>query len=304
LFKIEDGREQFYQWDIDRRLIISDAAISQVHFCNRTDECSLVCETYVENGKTLVNVPNILLQTDWRINVYAYDKNYTKHSAVFNVVKRSKPESYVYTETEILNYNTLLEMINNIEGGGGSADVDLSDYYTKEETDDLIGKSIYHIDTQTFKNEINKPALEEIYKRLEYSRDNDLVVVDRQMGLFTEILRSGNTLKLRRLLNLDTAETVNVFFNPDGTLNEDVFPQLTYNNINAALVFINSNYSPTGEEIDVSSAIKYLNEKSVDVDLTDYALKSDIPDTSGFTTEEDVNELINTALGVIENGTY
>ena len=27
-------------------------------------------------------------------------------------------------------------------------------------------------------------------------------------------------------------------------------------------------------------------------------------DTSGFTTEEEVNTLINTALGVIENGSY
>ena len=52
-----------------------------------------------------------------------------------------------------------------------------------------------------------------------------------------------------------------------------------------------------------------------DVDLSEYAKKTDIPDTSGFTTmtaveekgyqtEDQVNALINTALGVIENGTY
>ena len=39
-------------------------------------------------------------------------------------------------------------------------------------------------------------------------------------------------------------------------------------------------------------------------DLSGYALKSEIPDTTGFTTEARVNELINAALGVIENGTY
>lgn len=37
---------------------------------------------------------------------------------------------------------------------------------------------------------------------------------------------------------------------------------------------------------------------------SDYALKSEIPDVSGFQTEEQVNTLINQALGVIENGTY
>lgn len=39
-------------------------------------------------------------------------------------------------------------------------------------------------------------------------------------------------------------------------------------------------------------------------DLSGYALKTEIPDVSGFQTEAQVNALINTALGVIENGTY
>ena len=32
MFKIYDGREQFYQWDLDRKLIVEDAAITEVHF--------------------------------------------------------------------------------------------------------------------------------------------------------------------------------------------------------------------------------------------------------------------------------
>jgi 3-dehydroquinate dehydratase len=181
LFQIYDGRSQFYQWDIDRKLIVEDAEITQVHFCNRTGDCSLVCETYVEDGLTLVNVPNILLQTDWRINVYAYDRNYTKFSKQFDVVRRSKPESYVYTETEILNYQDLLDKMTAIENDIGEvvedyvkehgivvdlegyateeyvneaiaaidipeADVDLSDYYTKSETDAAISEAIGNLD--------------------------------------------------------------------------------------------------------------------------------------------------------------
>lgn len=138
MFKIEDGRNSFFQWDIDRRLIIDDETVNEVHFCNRTDECSLVCEVYEENGKRLVNVPNILLQTDWRIKVYAYDSKYTKHCATYDVVKRTKPADYVYTETETLNYNSLLERIETLEGG--SIDVDLSGYYTKEEVDNAIAE--------------------------------------------------------------------------------------------------------------------------------------------------------------------
>jgi hypothetical protein len=130
---------------LDRKLIVEDAEITQVHFCNRTEDCSLVVESYEQDGLTLVNVPNILLQQDWRINVYAYDENYTKFSKQFDVVRRSKPESYVYTETEVLNYNVLLERMEGIEDNMGEAiedyfiknpiEVDLSDYYKKEETD-------------------------------------------------------------------------------------------------------------------------------------------------------------------------
>ena len=118
MFKIFDGRENFYQWDLNRKLIVEDATINEVHFCNGTDSCSLVVMVYEEEGKRLANVPNILLQNDWRINVYGYDKSYTKHSAAFKVIKRSKPEDYVYTETEIKRYDDLKARIDEIEKQG------------------------------------------------------------------------------------------------------------------------------------------------------------------------------------------
>lgn len=115
MFKIQDGRTQFYQWDIDRKLIINDTSVTEVHFCNRTDNCSLVCEVFEEDGKRVVNVPNILLQNDWKIRVYAYDSKYTKHSAVYNVIARSKPADYVYTETELKNYADLEARLTALE---------------------------------------------------------------------------------------------------------------------------------------------------------------------------------------------
>lgn len=161
MFKIYDGRDKFYQWDLDRQLVIDDPTVTQVHFCNRTDDFSLVCEVYQQDGLNLVNVPNILLQEDWRINVYAYDVNYTKYSETFEVERKSKPENYVYTETEILNYETLAEKIKQIDTDIGQSvedyltenpvTVDLSDYYTKAEVDAKIpeiganGKSAYEI---------------------------------------------------------------------------------------------------------------------------------------------------------------
>lgn len=120
MFKILDGRSQFYQWDLDRKVIVEDASVNEVHFCNRTDDCSLICEVYELDGLRVADVPNIMLQEDWRINVYAYDNNYTKHADVFEVVRRSKPADYVYTETEIKNYDDLYERVEQIEKNGVS----------------------------------------------------------------------------------------------------------------------------------------------------------------------------------------
>ena len=101
MFRIKDGREHFYQWDLNRQIIIDDPGIEEVHFCNRTENCALICKTYTENGATVADVPNVLLQSDWRIRVYGWDGNATRYDKYFDVKPRSKPADYYYTETDI-----------------------------------------------------------------------------------------------------------------------------------------------------------------------------------------------------------
>lgn len=67
----------------------------------------------------IADVPNILLQEDWDITVYAFDQDYTEYSQIIKVIPRTKPDDYVYTETEVLNYNTLSERINEVEANIG-----------------------------------------------------------------------------------------------------------------------------------------------------------------------------------------
>ena len=106
MIKIYDGRESLYQWDLDRKVIISDPTVTEIHFCNKTSDCSLV--TNVHDG--IADIPNILLQTDWPINVYAYCGDcYTKEHTTFKVNRRSKPEDYVYTETEVKRWEDIAE---------------------------------------------------------------------------------------------------------------------------------------------------------------------------------------------------
>lgn len=125
MFKIYNDRDRLWQWDTGQRLIVSDElSCSEVHFCNGTSDCSLVCEIYEEDGLRFVNIPNILLQTDHLLKVFAYvcngDDQHTEHAEMFAVYKRSKPDDYIYTETEIKSYERLSERIDELEKNGVS----------------------------------------------------------------------------------------------------------------------------------------------------------------------------------------
>lgn len=120
MFSIYDGREKFYQWDLNRKLIVYEPTIKEVHFSNCLCERARKCETYTEGNITLVDVPNELLQEYLDIYVYGYDGESTKHSAVFDVVKRTKPADYIYTPTERETWEELEERIEELEKNGGS----------------------------------------------------------------------------------------------------------------------------------------------------------------------------------------
>lgn len=122
MFKIEDGRDRFYQWDLNRKLIVEDNTIPQVHFSNAIGDTA-----YVVNAVDgVAPVPNILLQQDCPLLVYGYDGEATKHTATFEVVGRNKPEDYIYSEEEIKNYDALEKRIEELEKGGGGSGSDIS----------------------------------------------------------------------------------------------------------------------------------------------------------------------------------
>ena len=110
MFTLEDGREQLYQWDLDRRIIVNDPNICEVHFCNRTSDCSLVVETYTENNIVYANIPNILLQDARPIRAYAYcDDKYTLTEQQFTVKARTQPSDYIYQETDVIRWEKIAD---------------------------------------------------------------------------------------------------------------------------------------------------------------------------------------------------
>lgn len=164
MFKIQDGRENFVQWDLNRKIFVEDESITQVHFANLSNQNALVTE--VKNH--LADVPNVLLQDYGTILIYGCDGNYTKYSDAYRVLRREKPDNYVYTETEVLNYNNLLKRLDNLEGNidkiiadylrENPPQVDLSGYATKEYVDNAIA-AITAVDLSNYYTKAETEAL-------------------------------------------------------------------------------------------------------------------------------------------------
>lgn len=124
IFKIYDGRTNFWQWDTKQKLIVLDASISEVHFSNRGMDHSIKRSVYMNSeGIRVCNVPDDILQLPRNLVAYAYANGRTVKSVKFAVIKRPIPAGYVSDQSEELeNVNRRLELLENvlkdIEHGG------------------------------------------------------------------------------------------------------------------------------------------------------------------------------------------
>ena len=100
IFKIFDGRNNFWQWDTSQKLIVLDDTITEVHFSNRDMTYAIAKPVYERDGKRLCNIPDTILQIPRNLIAYATDGNGTKKSVMFAVTKRQIPTGYVVDETE------------------------------------------------------------------------------------------------------------------------------------------------------------------------------------------------------------
>lgn len=99
MLTLNGGRNELWQWDTGSKLTV-DADCSQVHFSNKVFGRSI--DVDVVDGVAII--PDILLQTDKDLNVWAFvgtaENGYTKISKTFKVNRRNKPSDYVFTPPE------------------------------------------------------------------------------------------------------------------------------------------------------------------------------------------------------------
>ena len=114
MLTLNDGRSELWQWDTKRKLTV-DAECSQVHFSNKVFGRSI--DVDVTDGVAII--PDILLQTDKDLNVWAFvgtaENGYTKISKTFKVNRRNKPADYVFTPTEQTTLAELSGRLDKIE---------------------------------------------------------------------------------------------------------------------------------------------------------------------------------------------
>ena len=118
-----------YQWEKGRKVRVNQkrgVTIDSVDFSHEGDKDALVVKPREEGGIIVADIPNILLQDDRNIVAYTVmasaDGVETLQDDVFRVRQRAKPSDYVYTEVEILNYETLEKRINKLEEEGVSVE--------------------------------------------------------------------------------------------------------------------------------------------------------------------------------------
>ncbi len=109
IFKIYDGRTNFWQWDTKQKLIILDDRITEVRFSNRNMEHSKRRPVYTDNdGVRICNVPDVLLQLPKNLIAYACIKQddgtcSTVKAVKFAVMQQPIPTDYVCEQDAIID---------------------------------------------------------------------------------------------------------------------------------------------------------------------------------------------------------
>lgn len=128
IFKIYDGRTNFWQWDTKQKLIVLDERVTEVRFSNRNMEHSKRRPVYTDkDGVRICNVPDLLLQLPKNLIAYACVKGengccHTIKAVKFAVYQQPIPTDYIceqdaVIEDILLRLEVLETLLKDVESG-------------------------------------------------------------------------------------------------------------------------------------------------------------------------------------------
>ena len=113
---------ELYQWDTGRVVKVvpdENVTVHEVHFSTKRMDYAYVLKTYVEDGVTYCAIPNIILQQSNRLLCYEVCQNSDGEETIadtyFDIIKRNRPEDYVYTEQEHFTIQNLSDRVDKLE---------------------------------------------------------------------------------------------------------------------------------------------------------------------------------------------
>lgn len=121
IFRIYDGRTNFWQWDTKQKLIVLDNSITEVRFSNRNMEHSKRRPVYTDkDGLRVCNVPDLLLQLPKNLIAYACVREEdgccrTVKAVKFAVYQQPIPTDYVCEQDAVVeDILTRLELVESL----------------------------------------------------------------------------------------------------------------------------------------------------------------------------------------------
>lgn len=138
MISLQDGRKELFQWDTNRYIVLDNQIgdVAEIHFANGVFNRSI--DIKVEEGKALI--PDVLLQYARPLRVWVFvgepSDGYTKVEHVFKVNDRNKPSDYVFTPTEQLSLQELIEKFEDFKDSIGNE----VEEYLKENPVDIVEK--------------------------------------------------------------------------------------------------------------------------------------------------------------------
>lgn len=113
---------ELYQWDTGRIVRVvpdENVKVHEVHFSTKRMDYAYVLKTYTVDGVTYCAIPNIILQQSNRLLCYEVCENSDGEETIantyFDIIKRNRPEDYVYTEQEHFTIQALSDRVDKLE---------------------------------------------------------------------------------------------------------------------------------------------------------------------------------------------
>lgn len=318
VIKHSEQKNELWQWDTGRQIKITpkeNAIVDEVHFSNAYSKDALVVNPQVnEQGSIVADIPNILLWQVFPINVYVVmdfpNGKGTIYEEQLKINSRKKPSDYIYTETEVRNYEALEERIKTLEengtGGGGGitketdptvpqwAKEPTKPSYTAGEVGALPSYTKIPDKTSDLENDsgfVTKDNIEEVEKKLTKLSEDiaDLKENGTGSGLTTEMVTALDNMFKKCAFTGDVSTEYTAFkqaFGLEG--GGEVEPDVPDVPEDVTLTSISATY--TGGDVTVGTSLTDLTGITVTAHYSDGTSKN----VSGYTLSGTIAEGSNT----------